>query len=157
MMATRFVEVPREALLGALQNAGFTQVPPRTSDEELLFERKHNHDAELSVRVFTTIPGAGAKARACGEDAIRVGLFAAGKTHPEAKTARWVPIFWATKVLRTGSVEKVIERTIERAREAYAQANLCVRRGRCKQCGSVVYPDSGRCIEKICRQLGGGR
>lgn len=89
--------------------------------EEEVYERRHDRDDRYAVRVYTSILRGAEEARDCGADAIRVvALFVDGKFHYPPRT---VPIFKATRVHRTGSVEAVLDRMIERAREAYAAAN----------------------------------
>jgi hypothetical protein len=71
--------------------------------------------------VYSSIQRGAEEARGCGEDAIRVvALFADARHQWPART---IPIFKATRVHRTGSVEAVLERMVDRAREAYAACN----------------------------------
>jgi len=126
---SRFVSVPAAAIRSRLAAAGFLLVPATRGEE--VYERTHDRDGRYSVRVYSSIPrvhgggaanGGGAEeARGCGEDAIRVvALFTDGRFHSPPLV---VPIFKATRVFRTGSVEAVLDRLIERAREAYGACN----------------------------------
>lgn len=85
-----------------------------TSGNELVFIRRHDKDPRLMVKCFSGISGG--VSRECGEDAIRVvGVFDNGE--------KSFGIYKAQRVYRTGSTEKVIERTYERLREAYQALN----------------------------------
>lgn len=118
-MSRGFVAVPAAAIRERLAAAGF-QLLPATNGEEV-YERAHNKDARYTVKVYSSIQRGAAEVRDCGEDAIRVvALFADSNFH---WPARVTPIFKATRVHRTGTVEKVLDRMIERAREAYAACN----------------------------------
>jgi hypothetical protein len=116
-MRSRFVEVSRQAMMGALEAAGFQA---NVRGNELAYGRRHHLNRHLEVLVYTSLPSRGGDARPCGHDAIRVVLLA----HGEYGTR---PLYKATKVLRTGSEQAVIERTLERAREAYAAGTLRLR------------------------------
>jgi len=118
-MSRGFVPVPASALRDRLAAAGFRLLPAAHGEE--VYERAHDRDARYTVKVYSSIQRGAAEVRECGEDAIRVvALFADSRFHWPAKI---VPIFKATRVHRTGSVEAVLDRMIERAREAYAACN----------------------------------
>jgi hypothetical protein len=70
------------------------------------------------VKIFTSLPKQVGDARGCGEDAIRVLLVF---ENPVSKASGC--LYKASRVYRTGSEQAVIERTLERARECYAEAN----------------------------------
>ena len=115
-----FVSVPAAAIRERVAAAGFRLLPGSSREEEV-YERPHDKDDRYAVRVYTSILRGAEEARDCGADAIRVvALFVDGKFHYPPKT---VPIFKAVRVHRTGSVEKVLDRMIERAREAYKAIN----------------------------------
>lgn len=117
---SRFVQVPAAAIRERLAAAGF-RLTAGPSNEEEVYERSHDRDDRYVVRVYTSIQRGADEARDCGADAIRVvALFKDGKFHYPPKV---VPIFKATRVHRTGSVEAVLDRMIERAREAYGVCN----------------------------------
>lgn len=115
-MGTRYVEVNREAFCRALEEKGFVQDPK--AQGEIVYIRQHHFDKTMFVKIFTSLPKVGGDARGCGDDAIRVVLI-----FDNPATGKSGGLFKASRVYRTGSQEKVIERTLERAREAYQNAN----------------------------------
>ena len=118
-MSARFVAVPAAAIRERLAAAGFRLLPATCGEE--VYERAHDRDGRYTVKVYSSIQRGAGEVRDCGEDAIRVvAIFADSKFH---WPAREVPIFKATRVHRAGSVEAVLDRMIERAREAYAAIN----------------------------------
>jgi hypothetical protein len=114
-----FVEVPADAIRQRLAAAGFHLVPEARGEE--VYERAHDRDGRYTVRVYSSIQRGAEEACGCGEDAIRVVTLFADARHQWP--ARAIPIFKATRVHRTGSVEAVLERMVDRAREAYAACN----------------------------------
>lgn len=123
-MSRGFVQVPATAIRSRLAAAGFNLLAQSVGEE--VYERSHR-DNRYIIHVFSTIQRGAVEARDCGEDAIRVvALFIDGKHYSPART---IPIFKATRVHRTGSVEAVLDRMIERAREAYAACNAHRRKG----------------------------
>jgi hypothetical protein len=113
-----YVEVPRKALEDALQSWGFTREPVRG---EITYVRKHHVDPKFCVRVYTSVPEFNDTARERGEDAIRV-----------VSTLQWtrknedVPrrkVLYRARVFRVTSVEGVISRLHDKAREAYIAIN----------------------------------
>jgi hypothetical protein len=118
-MSRGFVPVPAPAIRDRLAAAGFRLLPADHGEE--VYERAHDRDPRYTVKVYSSIQRGAAEVRECGEDAIRVvAIFLDGRFR---FPAREVPIFKATRVHRTGSVEAVLDRMIERAREAYAACN----------------------------------
>lgn len=113
-MSSRFVEVPAAAIRERLAAAGFRLLPMSSGEE--VYERAHDRDSRYVVKVYSSIQRGATGVRACGADAIRVValLVTPRKTYPIFKSAR---------VYRTGTVEGVLGRMIERAREAYATCN----------------------------------
>ena len=111
-MCSRFVDVPPAAIRERLAAAGFRLIPFASGEE--VYERAHDKDARYTIKVYSSIRGDGI--RECGADAIRV---VALLTTPR----KVYPIFKSARVYRTGSVEAVLERMTERAREAYARCN----------------------------------
>ena len=116
-MAGRFVEVPAAAIRERLAGAGFVKEfdPDRRYTEEV-YLRHHDRDGRYVLKVYSSISLRRDVARGCGADAIRVVALLVTPN-------RTYPIFKAARVYRTGSVEKVLDRMIERAREAYAACN----------------------------------
>ena len=118
-MSARFVQVPAAAIRERLAAAGFRLIEAPGGEE--VYERAHDKDARYTVKVYSSIQRGAGEARACGTDAIRVvALFADSRFHWPPRPE---PIFKATRVHRAGSVEAVLDRMIERAREAYAAIN----------------------------------
>ncbi len=111
-MSSRYVEVPAAAIRERLAAAGFRLV---SQSGEEVYERPHDKDPKYTVKVYSSIRGG--VARECGGDAIRV---VAILTSGNGKT---YPIFRGQRVYRTGSVEAVLDRMTERAREAYKRCN----------------------------------
>ncbi len=119
-MGSRYVEVSRKAMMDALDGAGFS---PDSFGGELVYTRRHQVDPTMVVKIYTSMPAYDhGGARACGEDAIRVVLI-----FENAVTGRSGGLYKASRVYRTGSEQAVIERTLDRARECYAEANRRVR------------------------------
>ena len=118
-MSARFVQVPADAIRQRLAAAGFHLIVAAHGEE--VYQRKHDRDDRYAIFVYSSIQRGAAEVRDCGEDAIRVvAVFMDSKFHWPAKA---VPIFKATRVHRAGSVEAVLDRMIERAREAYSHIN----------------------------------
>ena len=115
-MNTRYVQVDRNRFCSILESKGFTVDPAARG--ELVYMRQHHVDPTMYVKIFTSLPINGGDSRGKGEDAIRVLL-----TFSNPKTAASGCLFKASRVYRTGSEEAVIERTLERARDAYREAN----------------------------------
>lgn len=111
-MGSRFVEVPAPAIRERLVGAGFRLLS--TPGTEEVYGRHHHVDGRYLIKVYSSVHRD--RIAGCGADAIRV----VGLLVTEKKT---YPIFKAQRVYRTGSVEKVLDRMIERAREAYAACN----------------------------------
>lgn len=112
-MSTRYVEVPAEAIEGKLQSMGFAR---KIQGREVVYFRRNHNDNRLVVKVYTSLAANAAQARGCGQDAIRV---VAAFEHGEQSFGIWK----GTRIFRTGSVEAVLERMYERAREAYGACN----------------------------------
>jgi hypothetical protein len=111
---TRYVEVPREAFEAAMTKAGFKEEGVRG---QLMFVRRHHRNPELKVKIYSSIPRNAGEARDCGEDSIVV---VAVYEPPYPMKSR--PLY-RQRVFRVTSVEGVMERTLERAREAYVKCN----------------------------------
>lgn len=122
----RYVQVHAADMFAFLEGKGFRRRDERTdrfSVSEVVYERLHVVDARYRVLIYTSIGKHAGEARGCGGDAIRVvAVYEDGtRSFGVAKLPR---------VFRTGSVEKVLERTIERAREAYSICNQRIRQRR---------------------------
>lgn len=111
---SRYIVLDREKFVAAFVKAGF--LPDTTaSGGELVLTRQHHLDPTMWVKIYTTLPLGAGNGRECGTDAIRCVL-----VFKNEKTGKSGGLFKATRVLRTGSTEAVIERTLTRARECYA-------------------------------------
>lgn len=145
-MKSRYVEVPRAALVERLEKVmGFVRCVGVGGDE-LVYTRPHQKDGKVHIRVYTSMSRYEDVARECGADAIRISLVVNGEG-----------VWSNTRVHRTGTVEGVLDRMHERAKEAYAFATRCILSGHCTKCGGYTYADSGRCLVKMCRANGGKR
>ncbi len=121
---SNFVEVPRDAFIAKMAEAGFTlSVLSDNVYGEMVFVRRNHYNHDLVVKIYSSIPMNAAQARDCGEDAIRV---VAVYDPPPGHGAKGRGLFKA-KVLRVTSVEGVLERTLARAREAYVKTNQAAR------------------------------
>lgn len=114
---SRYVEVPASAIRERLAGAGFSLLPPFRGSAEEVYSRKHDLDPKYEIKVYSSIQRGAEEVRECGADAIRVVAILTGTN------GKTYPIFKSARVFRTGSVEKVLDRMIERAREAYAACN----------------------------------
>lgn len=130
-MTSRYVAVPAHAIRSRLLSAGFTLLPG--SGEEV-YERRHARHKDFAVKVYTSLPRGGESVRGCGEDAIRVVAiryyaWSPGNSgHHQRLLAHGLES--EARVYRTGTVEGVLERMIERARDAYGFINEVLRKGR---------------------------
>lgn len=119
-MSSRFVSVPAAAIRERLAAAGFRLVEGTPGIEEV-YERIHDRDPRYAVRVYSSLTRGSDEVRDVGQDAIRVvALFTDSKFSWPARVS---PIFKSARVYRTGTVEGVLERMIDRAREAYSTCN----------------------------------
>lgn len=110
-----FVDVPAAAIRERLAAAGFRLLDSARGEE--VYERAHDKDDRYTVKVYSSIQRGASEARKCGADAIRVvALLTVG-------SGKVYPIFKSARVYRTGTVEAVLGRMLERAREAYARCN----------------------------------
>lgn len=121
----RFVQVPAAAIRDRLAAAGFSLLPDIRGEE--VYQRRHARDERYAVKVYSSIQRGAEDVRESGEDAIRV--VAVHYTGTIGDGGKWMfpdaarGIYKSTRVYRTGTVEGVLDRMIERAREAYAACN----------------------------------
>ncbi len=101
-----FVQVPAEAIRARLLAAGFRRLEQAGREE--VYGRSHDSDPRYVVKVYTSIREGSELARQRGQDAIRVVAVRGDRG-----------IFKGQRVYRTGSVSAVLDRMMERAREAY--------------------------------------
>jgi len=118
------------ALVGALVSGGFEKVTdarklPRGCREEVyempVYQRPGKPECGHFVQVFSSVVGDGF--RSCGKDAIRVKSFVrfwskkSGSWELRTKT-----VGRGRRVHRTGTIEEITNRTVERARDCYRAA-----------------------------------
>lgn len=113
-----FVEVPKEAITSCLEKAGFKREPVRG---EITYSRLHNKDNRFVVIVYTSVAETGTKGRGCGEDAIRVVALFRWTRKGETEVRR--KKLFQGRVFRVTSVEGVLSRMMEKARDAYRACN----------------------------------
>lgn len=124
-MSARYVQVPATAIRERLAAAGFRLLPASRGEE--VYERRHDRDARYAIKVYSSIERGQEEVRVRGADAIRVvaihyaGDLGSDGTWKFPEAARG--IFKAARVYRSGTVESVLDRMIERAREAYGVIN----------------------------------
>lgn len=113
----KYVNLPRDRFIAMMQERGFGVAEDQRSGE-LVFTRRNHNNHDLVVKVYSSIPIHASVARDCGEDAIRV---LACYDPPKGKGKfRKLEEY---KVLRVNSVDGILERTLQRMRDAYADTN----------------------------------
>jgi hypothetical protein len=118
-----------EALKALLERSGFVKT---LSAGEDIYEFKFPKLAHTRVLVYTTVVNG--VARGDGEDAIRVAaVYTTSKGQQRG-------LFKDTRVNRTGEIEKIVERTLGRMRNAYTALNKRSAEGKvCNKCGSPLF------------------
>ena len=138
-------------ILGKLEDAGFREEPithpmDRPYMSERIYARHEGLPAGMKVQVFTTVIGDGdnvpIEVRASGKDAIRVCavyVTKGGQTRGLSKE---------TRINRTGNIEDIAERMMERMRKAWM---TCKTAEYCK-CGApkFVTKNNKLCCSEIC-------
>jgi hypothetical protein len=138
-----FISVPAAELDAFFTSRKFTRCDDGRT--ERTYERAGKGCASLRIVVWSSVPPEGGETRGCGEDAIRVALMAV-----VAGGRRW-GLHKCKRIHRTGSVEKVVARLLERIKEA---AEAAKEYGpACPRCAAPTYADSGRCIVRDCRAV----
>jgi len=130
-----------------LGEAGFKLSEDRTRDpgrtysgfkgREEVFVFQHRKDPGLEVQVFTSIVSGG-EVRSKGADAIRVCLVYKNKAKQEKADhaeAKQYDLGSECRVNRTGNIDDIVDRTVERARDAYKRANDV---DRCRDCSAPM-------------------
>jgi hypothetical protein len=112
----RSVVVPAAVLETFLQSKGFERSVWRG---EVVYVKRHEKDRRFVVSVYTTISDGSTRTRRLGEDSIKVSAF----MYLDEATGRTRGVSKQTRIFRTGTVEGVLERILERARAAYAACN----------------------------------
>jgi len=138
-------------LTQTLYAKGFREVRlPKTN--ELVFEFPHRTVPRMKVRVYTsavrTRGGSSLEARGVGSDAVRV-IVVYTKNNGEERG-----VFKERRINRAGSsVESIVERTVRRAREAYA--DIPKREHRCPKCGAPKAKSKQRKDRRTGKVVGG--
>jgi len=137
-----------KALKDKLGAAGFKLSTDRSRDPgrtygqgykgaEEVWVFQHKDDAGLEVQVFTSIVTNG-EVRSKGADAIRVCLVYKNKakqTGTENPDARQYDVGSGCRVYRSGDIDQIVERTVERAREMY---RLATATDKCRYCNAPM-------------------
>lgn len=106
-----YINIPREAICSRLEKAGFIQ--GRVGGE--IAYTRHGHDPRIIITVCTSVAVRGSVARGRGQDAIRV----LAHFHWNVGTEERKKCLYKAKILRVNSIDGVLDRTIERARDAW--------------------------------------
>lgn len=127
---SRSVTVGADEFRARMDAAGFTE---GAFGGEVTFARVHHRCRHCTVTIYSSLPARGGDTRGLGEDAIRVtAVFSRqtpGRDRPFVKV-----LAKPARVFRTGSSAGVLDRALERAREAYGELNAFVRDGGCFEC-----------------------
>ncbi len=127
-----------EALVEALTKAGFAH--DADAPGEVTYTRAGPRDRTV-LKVYTTIPKDGKAVRGNGKDAIRVcGVYQGDERSRGLAKER--------RVHRTGMVEAIVERTLERARDAWRAVK---HRPRCVECGTIMF--TSRAGKEVCAAI----
>lgn len=107
----QYVAVPAADIIQFLEGKGFTQT---SHGNEVVFERSHDKNSQVKVKVYTSIALYRSSVRRRGGDSIKVCtvLETARKTYGLGRFPR---------VHRVGSTQAVLDRVLHRMREAYAR------------------------------------
>lgn len=110
---TRYVAVPASEIEGFLQSKGFHRT---THCNEIVYVRKHSKDPRVQVKVYTSIREGSTAVRRNGADAIKVAA-----VYDDGRRSFGVGKF--PRILRTGSTKAVLDRMLQRMRQAYSRCN----------------------------------
>lgn len=108
-----YVPVPAQDIEDFLQSKGFART---VQYQEVVYVRAHEKSPDVKVKVYTSIRVGAAQARNRGADSIKVcTVFDNGR--------KSFGIGKFPRVHRTGSPAAVLERTLERMKEAYRRGS----------------------------------
>lgn len=114
-MDARPTPISTEALSARLSAAGFQTFPIVNGEPgEVVYELAHHRDSRYVVRVHSSLQRSDAEVRERGEGSVSV--VALLLTPPDV-------VFNGPAVNRSGTVNEVLDRVVESAREAYAAVN----------------------------------
>jgi hypothetical protein len=115
-MKAQFVPIPARDFHNRLTAAGFRSYPILNGGPgEELYELAHHRDPQYVVRVHSSLQRDEGTARERGEGSVSV---VAIRLPPDPDV-----VFNGPAINRAGTVEEVLDRVIESAREAYAAIN----------------------------------
>ncbi len=117
-----FISVPAADLEAFLVSKGFKK---SSFMSEIVYIRPSRRCEHTTIKVYTSLSIDAKAARGCGEDAIRVVAIFERKTDPNRPHSRpFVKCIHKAKAIhRTGSVEKILARILERVMTAVEAAN----------------------------------
>ena len=128
---SRFVALHGNVLHDFFAEHGFRQA---VQGNEIVYVREHHSHPAVKIKVYTTLPANGTQVRDVGQDAIRVvAAYESGKGGKAISPRKGAPpstsfgLYKATKILRTGSEAAILDRMLERMREAYGFSNEWLR------------------------------
>ena len=137
-----FREMLGLSILGKLEESGFTLEPPTSHAAEKVYSRVvDGTDNRVKIKVFTSVVGT--EARNVGYDAIKV---AAVYTTKDGKTKGLTK---DRRVNRTGNMEDIVDRMLERMRESWK----AVKTGECcNRCGAPKFTTKkgNLCCAEVC-------
>jgi len=113
-----YITVPLQAFED--QFCGAAGFQKTTAYGEVVLVRRHDKTPDLVVKIYTSVPVEGSRARSCGEDSIKI---VAGRTFERAWGPAGFQCLYRQRVFRVTSVEGVMDRTTKKAREAYQACN----------------------------------
>jgi len=135
---SRYVEVPAATVRAVMKKAGFVE---DVFGGEVVFKRTHAICKHTDVKVYTSLPARGGNVRAVGEDAIRI--VAVYEKQSPGRDRPFTRVLYKNRAFRTAPsdmtpeerAQHVMERVLERAREAYGEINkVCKSEQRCFEC-----------------------
>lgn len=138
-MPNKFIEVPVDAIAVLLTSKGFVH---NSAGSEVTFVRCSKGNARVKITVYSSVAKGKATARAKDTDAIRVVLsaeLASGKSFGMT----------TQKILRVNSVAGVLDRIWSACVAAAEEAKVVAKT--CPFCQSPAYTDSGKCLDRKCR------
>jgi len=147
MTGDRSITIPAATMTAAFEKLGFTK---GVSGHEIVFTRTHHRCKHLTVTVFSTLSDYEDVSRGVGDDAIKIT--AVYKRQRKGKRPYTNVVCKTSRVYRTAPrdlpvdkrVQAVIDRALERAREAYAACNeYCRGEHKCFACCLCVERRKG--------------
>jgi len=140
------------SVLGRLEEAGFVEEPPkeklaRPELAEKIFSRVVGSPKDgMKVMVYSTVVGDGDavpyEVRGAGKDAIRVSSVYV------TKDGATRGITSDRRVNRHGDIDDIVDRMIERMRDAWS---ACKSGERCRDCGAPKFTSKGG--KKVCAEI----